>query len=221
MEFKIDNTTFTTFQSHLVKTGKRWKPLRTADTSLRKRHNLQGPIDDAFYDRFIMVQPTGASKLVQERFNHAKDEWRSQFRGDPLIRTEEELSSEDIANSHLILWGDPDSSKLIARIARQLPLRWSRDSFRLGGKTFARDKYLPVLIYPNPLNPKRYVVLNTGFTFCEYGRSSNALQIPKLPDYAVLEIDNPQNVMLAGFFDEEWKTTARSPSSQPPSQAAR
>jgi len=217
----IDGTEFDRPQSKLVKAGNHWKAAPAKDESLRKRHNLQGPIDDAFFDRFIMVQPASASSVIQERFTHAKDEWRSQFRGDPIIRTEEQLSPDDIANSHLILWGDPDSSKLIAKVTRQLPIRWSKNDFRLEGKTFARDKFIPELIYPNPLNPKRYIVLNSGFTFCEYGRSSNALQIPKLPDYAVLEIADPQNVALAGFFDEEWKITSRSPSSPPVSQAAR
>jgi pimeloyl-ACP methyl ester carboxylesterase len=211
MDFRIDNTRFSKFHPKLIKVGNRWKPAPSTDTALRKRHGLQGPIDDAFFDRFIMVQPSGASTFVQERFNHAKDEWRSQFRGDPIIHTEDQLSADDVANSHLIFWGDPDSSKLLARIAKQLPVTWSRDIFRIAGKSFARDKFLPVLIYPNPLNPKRYIVLNSGFTFCEYGRSSNALQVPKLPDYAVLEIANPQNVPLAGFFDEAWKikTTTR------------
>ena len=217
----IDGQQFGGRQHQFVKRGKTWKAVSAADKSLRKRHKLQGPIDDAFYDRFIMVQPANASAAIQERFNHAKDEWRSQFRGDPIVRTEEQLSAGDIASSHLILWGDPASSKLIARMAKDLPVRWSRDSFRLAGKSFAREKFLPVLIYPNPLNSKRYVVLNTGFTFCEYGRSSNALQIPKLPDYAVLEIDNTQNVALAGFFDEEWRITSRSLSSLPASQGAR
>jgi hypothetical protein len=201
----IDGQRFKGRPNHLTRRGNSWKVASTSDTSLRKRHGLQGPIDDAFYERFIMIEPAGASALVQERFNHAKEEWRSQFRGDPIVRAEEQLSPEDIAESHLILWGDPDSSKLIARVAKELPIRWSRDTFRIAGKTFARDKFIPVLIYPNPLNPKRYIVLNTGFTFCEYGRSSNALQIPKLPDYAVLEIAPAQNVALAGFFDEEWK----------------
>jgi len=205
----------------MVKSGNRWKPAPAHDQSLRKRRGLQGPIDDAFFDRFVMIKPNGASALYQERFDHAKEEWRSQFRGDPIVKSEDGVSADDIANSHLIFFGDPDSSKLLARIAKQLPVRWTHDSFRMGDKSFARDKFVPVLIYPNPLNPRRYLVLNTGFTFCEYGRSSNALQIPKLPDYAVLEIANPQNVALAGFFDEEWKITDRSLSSLPPSRAAR
>ena len=217
----IDSQKLNGSNQRLVKRGNSWKAASESDNTLRKRHGLQGPIDDVFFDRFIMVEPSGASAFVQERFNHAKDEWRSQFRGDPITRSEDEVSADDIASSHLILWGDADSNKVLRRMAKQLPVSWSRDTFRMAGKSFGRDKFLPVLIYPNPLNPKRYIVLNTGFTFCEYGRSSNALQVPKLPDYAVLEIANPNNVALAGFFDEEWKVTDRSLSSQLFSQAGR
>ena len=101
------------------------------------------------------------------------------------------------------------------------PTLSSEFTITLAGKTFSTQDHLPVLVFPNPESAERYVVLNTGFTFCEYGRSSNALQIPKLPDYAVLEIADPQNVALAGFFDEQWKITDRSLSSPPVSQAAR
>ena len=64
---------------------------------------------------------------------------------------------------------------------------------------------MPVLIYPNPLNPKRYVVLNSGFTFREYDYLNNARQVPKLPDFAVIDIDVPVSaraggVVAAGFF---------------------
>ena len=48
-----------------------------------------------------------------------------------------------------------------------------------------------MLIYPNPLNPKRYVVLNSGFTFREYDYLNNARQVPKLPDWAVIDVSEP------------------------------
>ena len=44
---------------HLKQVGDTWKEVPSHDTGLRKRHGLQGPIDDAFLDRFVMVQPTG------------------------------------------------------------------------------------------------------------------------------------------------------------------
>jgi hypothetical protein len=67
------------------------------------------------------------------------------------------------------------------------------------------------LIYPNPLNPERYMVLNSSFTFSEFAGGTNSLQIPKLPDWPVLDMSVPRNlrhpkgVADAGFFDEAWQ----------------
>src|SRR5688572_8337798 len=197
------------------KSGKKWRRI-SDDDELRKRSGLQGPIDDAFMDSFIVVRPTGkpmdstAHAWIEDELTHATNEWRNQFRGDAIVKADTAISDEDIANNHLILWGDPQSNKVLGRIARKLPARWSGETIRIAGKKFEADKFVPVFIFPNPLNPKRYVVVNSGFTFCEYGRSSNALQIPKLPDYAVLDMTVDRKgryasgVALAGFFDETW-----------------
>lgn len=202
----------------LQKSRTGWQIVKGTKTSgLRKRSGLQGPIDDAFMGSFMVVRPTGkpmnatAHAWIEDELAHATNEWRNQFRGDAIVKNDTEVSDEDIANNHLILWGDPKSNKVLGRIARKLPARWSGETFQIAGKRFAADKFVAVFIFPNPLNPKRYVVVNSGFTFCEYGRSSNALQIPKLPDYAVLDMAverkgrYPNGVALAGFFDERWR----------------
>ena len=45
------------------------------------------------------------------------------------------------------------------------------------------------MIYPNPLDPTRYVVVNSGHTFGEKEfKGTNALLYPRLGDYA----DHPQ-----------------------------
>jgi hypothetical protein len=67
------------------------------------------------------------------------------------------------------------------------------------------------MIYPNPLNPNKYVVLNSGATFREYDDLNNARQIPKLPDFAVIDTTTapddryPGKVAAAGFFGERWE----------------
>jgi hypothetical protein len=44
-----------------------------------------------------------------------------------------------------------------------------------------------VIVYPNPLNPRRYVVINSGHTFGEDDfRGTNAWLYPRLGDYSVL-----------------------------------
>src|SRR2546429_1850713 len=80
----------------------------------------------------------------------------------------------------------------------KLPIPWDAEAVRVGKKSFASNDHLPALIYPNPLNPTRYVVLNSGFTFAHPRLSSNADQTPKLPDYAVVDIDGSPSVGVAG-----------------------
>jgi hypothetical protein len=46
---------------HFRKTGGRWVVATGEDSGLRKRHGLQGPIDDAFVDSFLVVRPTGTA----------------------------------------------------------------------------------------------------------------------------------------------------------------
>lgn len=78
-------------------------------------------------------------------------------------------------------------------------------------RTFPADHYALVLIYPNPLNPHRYVVVNSGFTYREYDYLNNARQTPKLPDYAIVDVSvkptsrAPGGIADAGFFDETWQ----------------
>ncbi|HTU27702.1 MAG TPA: prolyl oligopeptidase family serine peptidase, partial [Pirellulales bacterium] len=190
---------------------------RPAEEAPRKTPGLQGPIDDAFLDSFVMVRPTSKSKFeqtsawAQAEMQHAIDHWRKQFRGDARLKDDTAVSDADIADSNLVLWGDAQSNAVLGRIADKLPIRWQGDQLIAGDKTFAADSVMPVLIYPNPLNPRRYVVLNSGFTFREYDYLNNARQVPKLPDWALINIRVkptsrvPGEIVAAGFFDEQWR----------------
>src|SRR5207302_3747780 len=101
------------------------------EAGLHKRHGLQGPVDDAFLDRLIFVSPTGtpfseaAAKWAAAEEKRAIIEWRRQFRGDAQVRDDKDISDADIASSNLILWGDPGSNRILARIADRLPLKWT------------------------------------------------------------------------------------------------
>ena len=124
-------------------------------------------------------------------------------------------SPAEIAAHNLILWGDPSSNSVLKQIADRLPVKWTKDAITVGKQKYATDKNTLAAIYPNPLNPKRYVVLNSGFTFRMGAKTSNSLQTPKLPDWAVIDLKTPPNdnwpgqVVDAGFFDEHWQAQAR------------
>ncbi len=196
--------------------GKWSSRLGNEDSSLRKRPGLQGPIDDAFTERFLMVRPTGKplnetlGKWAANELAYATNQWRAQFRGDAAVKDDTAVTDADIADANLILWGDPQSNHLLKRILSKLPLKWDRTSISIGSSSGGADKLVPLMIFPNPLNPKRYVVINSGFTFAEFGPDSNAQQTPKLPDFALVDVSVPreqrlkQGVVAAGFFDERW-----------------
>jgi pimeloyl-ACP methyl ester carboxylesterase len=215
--------------AHFRKSHDRWGVADAVeDGSLRKRHGLQGPIDDAFMDRFLMVRPTGqplnekVGAWAAAEMAHAVGHWRKQFRGEARLKDDAAVSEDDIAASNLVLWGDPASNQVLAKLADKLPIRWDGPSVRVGTRSFPSAHHVPVLIYPNPFNPKRYVVLNSGFTFREYDYLNNARQVPKLPDYAIVDVNVPVSsrapggIVDAGFFGERWELPALSkPQSSP------
>ncbi len=191
----------------LAKLEGRWQlaPAEKVEpTSLAKRPGLQGPIDDAFLSSFVMVAPSGSplnekvGQWTAAEMKHAVDHWRRQFRGDARVKADKDVSDADIAESNLILWGDPSSNALLAKIADRLPIRWTAAGIQCGGKTYSAAEHVPVLIYPNPLNPRRYVVVNSGFTFREYDYLNNARQVPKLPDFAMIDLRVPVSSRLPG-----------------------
>lgn len=215
---------------YFQKKGDQWQRVDSLDeSSLAKRPGLQGPIDDAFMDRFLMIAPTG--KPISEKvgtwtaseMKRAVEHWKKQFRGDAPVKDDTAVTDDDIKNANLILWGDPQSNKVLARIADKLPVKWETKrvidagkdwdawAMSFGGENYDPLTQVPVLIFPNPLNPEKYVVLNSGFTFRDYAYLNNARQVPKLPDYAIIDATTPPNarwpgkVVRAGFFGEKWE----------------
>ncbi|MBI5394821.1 MAG: hypothetical protein HZA91_05935 [Verrucomicrobia bacterium] len=204
-----------------VKYAGRWLAGSDINAGYQKTRGLQGPIDDAFMDSFLCVRPTGApdnafandgAKARLELFAKEFSKW---MRGDVRLKDDAAVTKDDIANHNLILFGDPASNWFIAQIATKLPIRWTKDSITVGGKNFSAADHVLVMICPNPLNPRRYVVLNSGHTFGEKEfRGTNALLFPRLGDYAVLKLTKlptgamSEEVVLAGLFDEQWMLPA-------------
>ena len=197
--------------------GDKWVAGSLPDDGLRKKHGLQGPIDDAFMDSFIFVRPTGqaanekAGAWAKSEMERAIEHWRRHFRGDARVKNDTEITEADIASANLVLWGDPSSNTVMAKVAPKLPITWTGSEIKAGAKTFPAADHALICIHPNPLNPERYVVLNSSFTFRDYDYLNNARQTPKLPDWAVIDLKTPPNTRYPGaipaadFFGEKWE----------------
>lgn len=183
-----------------------------------KTRDLQGPIDDAFMQPFLCVRGTATPWSPEHeawaawslaRFERDFDKW---MRGKIRIVNDTDVTPDMIQRYHLILFGDPGSNSLIAQVHEQLPLTWEREQYTIGSQTWSTREHGVALISPNPLNRKRYVVLNSGMTLREKDfKSSNAWLFSKRGDLAVIRFEaNPQQQFTetlewATLLDEFWE----------------
>lgn len=185
-----------------------------------KRPGLQGPIDDAFTSRFLCVRGTGqpwnasVQTYADASLKRFAEEWSHYFRGELPVKDDAQVTPEDLAQSNLILFGDPGSNRWIAQALPQLPLSWTKETLRLGSESVPAAKHVPALITASPLPGAqgRYLVLNSGHTFREKELAAvNYLLFPRWGDWALLKIEQPASspdleaVIHAGYFDENWK----------------
>ncbi|MFT5467380.1 MAG: pimeloyl-ACP methyl ester carboxylesterase [Verrucomicrobiales bacterium] len=203
----------------LRKTDGKWgfeeDPWRSG--GLQKLPRLQGPIDDAFMASFLLVKPSAKSKnaLLQRWLDfeiaHFENRWRELMRGELRVKTANQITEDDRSRYNLICFGDPDTNPVIAAALPELPIEWNSEQLLVAGKSYDSTNHLPALIFPNPDQNRRYIVLNSGLTFREGHDRTNSLQNPKLPDWAVIDIrQDPDNltagkIVAADFFDEAWQ----------------
>jgi pimeloyl-ACP methyl ester carboxylesterase len=187
---------------------------------LRKRPGLQGPIDDALTSPLLFVLPSGKSEsaaiasFVEREIAQARRGWERVMRGKFRTVLDTELTPDQIARHNLICFGDFQSNRYLASIADRLPIVWTDEAITVGGRRFDANGHALVAVYPNPKNPNRYVVINSGVTFRESSNTTNSRQIAMLPDWAVVDVAvapdgfYPGRIVAADFFDERWQVAA-------------
>ena len=199
----------------LEKVNGAWKAAKPGDSwpGLHKTHALQGPIDDAFLDPFLLVRPTGtpwndaANKDALRMLDHFDHLWAMDYRAHPRIKDDKDVTKEDFAKYNVVLFGDPGSNRWIAKVMPGLPLKWTKDAITIGTNTFRSAENIPVLAYPNPLAKGHYVVLNTGLTIADNDYNGD-YAMPRFGDIAVLKIKDPTEppqIAWAALFDESWR----------------
>ncbi len=210
---------------YYVRSDDRWELLDYEDSRdftenprLHKRRNLQGPIDDAFMEPFVCVKGTGTpfspahqawADWTLARFSRDFDKW---LRGRIPVIDDKRLTKDDVQNRNLILFGDPGSNSVLADVIDRLPIEWTQTGLTVNGVTYDPSTHGVALIYPNPLNRRKYVVLNSGHTFHEKDfKASNSWLFPRLGDVAVRKFEkqpdgsHAESTVWAELFDSSWK----------------
>jgi hypothetical protein len=198
----------------LLKTGAAWKvDAGRKSAALHKVHGLQGPIDDAFLDPFLLVRPTGTpwhaavNQQALRTLARFQRMWGKYFRGHPFVKDDKDVTTADMSKYHLVLFGDPGSNKVMAKVMARLPVAWTKEIVTLAGKSYPAGENYPALIYPNPLMRGKYVVLNTGLTIPDNEYNAD-YGMPRWGDYAVVKVKDGAempDLVTAGLFDENWR----------------
>lgn len=241
-----------------------------ADAPVRKRHGLQGPLNDAYLSRFVVTY--GTAGTLEDTARNRRDalrfcaEWNNwmvchwswgrpprsrrtnwfeppyPFKPGDLIPEDQplllpikdtEITDEQIANANLVLYGDPRTHRLIARIRDRLPLALTDSGVSMGSRSYAGPSVNYTFICPNPLNPAHYVVVSRGYLSSRIdpykdsvgatGKDLEALPF-FWPDYVIWDGDRlpgrtvqspfvylPETYLEAGYFDENWRLDSDPP----------
>jgi len=126
------------------------------NAALVKNSRLHGPIQDAFTDPYVVVY--GTKNETQQFLKENKKLAKSLSNGAPCY-TDTELPEKMIRTHNLILVGNTKSNSLLSGISKNLPIRATKNGLIAHNKLYKAQNIGYVLIYPNPLNPDKYVAV--------------------------------------------------------------
>jgi pimeloyl-ACP methyl ester carboxylesterase len=132
--------------------------------ALEKNSKMAGPLGDIFNTPFAVVTGTASTDPAMNEICRRKSEalvtsWKQWQRQPPRVFKDSELSNEDAARYSLILIGGPDANLVARRLAAKLPLEVAADHVKIGDRSFAASDARVQMIFPNPLNAQRYVLV--------------------------------------------------------------
>jgi len=202
---------------HLEKPRKQ-KPLKRQSgvENINKSSAFFGPIKKAYFSPFILVYGTrGDSSSTEINLHHARVEaqnWWWRGNGYVEIIPDIEVNTETIRRHNLILFGGPETNAITAKVIKNLPLSIKNDRLVINDQEIEKDDVAFQMIYPNPLNPEKYVVVKGGTSpkSDELAGLFNVIYSGSgLPDFIVYDETVKEKgwgaAIAEGFFDLNWK----------------
>src|SRR6185295_12209974 len=128
--------------------------------------------------------------------------WRQDYFQDCLHKKDDEITDRDIEDKNLILFGNDQTNGLIKRVIGQIPLKFSADRIALGNRVYQGADLGVRMIYPNPLNKKRYIVIIGGNHMTNLPFEEKCLAIEGWYDFMVWKPQQKDQILVdIGYFD--------------------
>ncbi len=83
-----------------------------------------------------------------------------------------DVSDDDVAQCNLLVYGGPEINKLAARIAADLPVKFTRGKFTVGKAVYDGPTHCVAFLHPNPPNSRKYIIVyafNDAESFARHG----------------------------------------------------
>jgi pimeloyl-ACP methyl ester carboxylesterase len=186
--------------------------------TLHKSGRLPGTTADFTATPFAIVIGTASGDpemvtLCSQKAGVFINGWRNWQKQEPRVFKDTEIDDVDMAKYSLLLVGGPDANRVTEKLAARLPLRISADRITINGRDFMVQDAAVQMIYPNPLNPERYVWIAAGTStdgmyFCDLNvqRSYDwdyIITDGRIPAYKQ-RASSLQTRVVSGMFDCNW-----------------
>ena len=186
----------------------------------QKNERLPGSMIDFTVTPFAVVVGTVSKdpemvalcRKKADAFIHAWRDWQKQ---EPRVFVDTAIQDADIAKYSLLLIGGPDDNRVTAQLVRKLPLQIAADRIAIDGKSFPVKDAAVQMIYPNPLNPERYVWIAAGTsTDGMHFTNPNPQRLYDHWDYVIVDGRIPaykqpasslDTRVVSGMFDYNWR----------------
>jgi hypothetical protein len=189
-------------------------PEGEAPAGLRKTPKLVGPVENAYCGPFVMVYGTAGDDEAGKRIRALAEtnavHWDAYADGRPELIADTAVTDEIIGGKDLILFGRPEENAVVARIAEGLPLKFVEGGYEYLGQAYTGPGIGAAVVYPNPLNPERLVVVHSGALWCKrYLEIEPNHRLDWLTDIVIFRESASDrtldDVLCFGWFDVSWK----------------
>ncbi len=179
---------------------------KSSRTAFKKSMFVEGPVNHVFGNSFLVVKGTQGNALSRSYLDAALDtftnNWKSAYFAGCKIKKDTELSPADIQHNNLILFGTGENNLYSRKVWNYLPLKTNAESVSLKGKNYNGPNVAYTMVYPNPLNPKKYILL--------VGANSNKIPALMIKDLSLkgwydYEIWQDSTMVSNGTFNRNWR----------------
>jgi hypothetical protein len=188
-------------------------------SALEKNTRLAGPIGDIFNTPFAIVTGSASTdpamnEVCRQKAQALVNFWQEWQRQPPRVFKDSELSDADAERYSLILIGGPDTNLIARKLADRLPLNVSGAQIAIDGRAFVVTDTRIQMIYPNPLNAHRYVLViaatsATGMSFWSPNGLRNAQFDFTIEDGHIANLGQPVSTsdiwVAGGWFSRAWQ----------------